>query len=120
MPADPSEAASDRADGARRTRLLNLDIDALVEEHRKLPFGPHSDELARLLTYFRGAETAGKYVVYSESDEEGWVIGRIARRGELPRIDLDRATVYESSALAQHAVFEARVEWLRDRLGEDK
>jgi hypothetical protein len=85
-----------------------MDLDALLEEHRRLPYGPHSDELGRLLTYFRRGETSGKYVIYSRSDGEGWQIGRLDARADQPRIDLDPA-VYTSSALAQQAVLEARV-----------
>jgi len=91
-----------------------MDLDALLEEHRQLPYGPHSDELGRLLTYFRRAETAGKYVIYSRSDEEGWQIGRLDVRTGSPRIGLE-TTIYRSSALAQQAVLEARVRHLRDR-----
>ena len=69
-------------------------------------------------TYFRRAETSGKYVIYSESDAGGWRIGRLNHRGDEPRIDLDTETVYASSALAQQAVLEARVKTLRDEAGE--
>ncbi len=118
MPADPAEAVYERADRRRRARLGLLDLDALAEEHRRLPYGPHSDELTRLLTYFRSAATQGKDVVYSEGDEDGWVIGRLTSRGARPRIDLDTSRIYSSSALAQHAVFEARIERLRDPPGD--
>jgi len=91
-----------------------MDLDALLEEHRHLPYGPHSDELGRLLTYFRRADTAGKYVIYSRGDGEGWQIGRLDTRADRPRIDLDPA-VYASSAFAQQAVLEARVRGLSDR-----
>jgi hypothetical protein len=117
VPADPADAAHDRADRSRRAQLCSGDLDALVEEHRSHPYGPHSDELARLLTYFRQADTAGKYVVYSGGDEDKWVIGRLTRRGEQPRIDLG-TTAYASSALAQQAVLEARVEALRHAPGD--
>ena len=105
---DPTDAVYERADRRFREQLGRLDLDALVEEHRRLPYGPHSDELARLLTYFRRAETAGKYVIYDD-DPAGWRIGRLKDRGDEPRIDLDTASVYASSALAQQAVLEARV-----------
>ena len=114
---DPTDAVYERADRRLREQLGRLDLDALVEEHRRLPYGPHSDELARLLTYFRRAETAGKYVIYDD-DPAGWRIGRLKERGDEPRIDLDTASVYASSALAQQAVLEARVRSLRVPIGE--
>jgi branched-chain amino acid transport system permease protein len=115
---DPTEAAYARADRRLRDQLGRMDLDALLEEHRQLPYGPHSDALARLLTYFRRAETSGKHVIYSEGDAGGWRIGRLTHRGDEPRIDLDTETVYPSSALAQQAVLEARVKTLRDGAGD--
>lgn len=92
-----------------------MDLDALLEEHRQLPYGPHSDELGRLLTYFRRADTAGKYVIFSRGGSEGWQIGRLDPHADRPRIDLD-PMVYASSALAQQAVLEARVQGLSERV----
>ena len=91
-----------------------MDLGALLEEHRQLPYGPHGDDLGRLLTYFRKAGTEGKYVIYSRSDGEGWQIGRLDASAGRPRIALD-PELYASSALAQQAVLEARVESLSDR-----
>jgi hypothetical protein len=112
VPTDPTDAVYERADRRLRDQLGRMDLDALLEEHRSLPYGPHSDELARLLTYFRRAKTPGKHVIYSE-DDAGWVIGRLNQHDDDPRIDLDNSAVYASSALAQQAVLEARVETLR-------
>jgi len=89
-----------------------MDLDALLDENRRLPYGPHSDELGRLLTYFRKADTSGKYVIYARSDVDGWQIGRLDARADRPGIELDPA-IYTSSALAQQAVLEARVRSLR-------
>jgi hypothetical protein len=116
---DPTDAVYARAARRLRDQLGRMDLDALLEEHSQLPYGPHSDALARLLTYFRkAATTSGKYVIYSESDAGGWRIGRLNHRGDEPRIDLDTETVYASSALAQQAVLEARVKTLRDEAGD--
>ena len=67
MVSDPTDAVYARADRRLRDQLGRMDLDALLEEHRQLPYGPHSDALARLLTYFRRAETSGKYVIYSRA-----------------------------------------------------
>jgi hypothetical protein len=117
MAADPTDAVYERADRAMRDRISRMDLQALLEEHRKLPYGPHSDELARLLTYFRRADTDGKHVVYSQTDSEGWVIGRLDGQDGRPRIDFDTTKVYPSSDLAQQAVLEARLENLRNLPG---
>jgi len=118
VPTDPSDAVYERADRRYREQVAGMDLDVLLEEHRHLPYGPHSDQLARLLTYFQRADNAGKYVIYSQADDEGWLIGRLNNRYEQPRIYLETATVYGSSALAQHAVLEARVENLRHASGD--
>jgi hypothetical protein len=120
VPTDPTDAVYERADRRLREQLGQLDLDGLLDEHRQLPYGPHSDELARLLSYFRRTETSGKYVVYSDGDAEGWLIGRLNPPGDEPRIDFDTARVYRSSALAQQAVLEARVASLRGRVGEGR
>jgi len=118
MSTDPADPVYDRADRRLREQLGGMDLDALLEEHRHHPYGPHSDELARLLTSFRKAGVGGKYVIYSQGDDDGWVIGRLNVRDGRPRIYLETVTVYASSALAQHAVLEARLENLRNPVGE--
>ena len=118
MTADPTDSVYRRADMTLRDRLSAMDVQGLLDEHRKHPYGPHSDELARLLNYFRRAGTEGKYVIYSRSDKEGWQIGRLNAKQGSPRIDLD-STVHPSSEAAQHAVLEARVAKLREMAGRE-
>jgi hypothetical protein len=104
----------DRFDARLRQRLLALDIEALLAEHRRRPFGPHSDALARLLSYFRGAEISGKYVIFSLDGNAGWVLGRICRPREQGSLELDMETVYGSCEEAEHAALLARVQALRE------
>lgn len=98
-----------------RERLLEADLDALIAEHRHRPFGPHSDGLARVLSYFRGADMAGKYVIFGLDDNAGYVLGRIGRPREEGSVELDTTTVYESYEEAEHAVFVARVRAVRGK-----
>lgn len=108
------DPAYERFDARMRERLLALALESLVAEHRRRPFGPHSDGLARLLSYFRGAEIAGKYVIFGLDGNAGWVLGRISRPRAEGSVELDMSTVYESCEDAEHAVLLARVQALRE------
>src|SRR5690348_12626719 len=101
-----------------RERLRSLALDALIAEHRRRPFGPHSDGLARLLSYLRGAEMPGKLVIFGLDGNAGWVIGRIGRPRAEGTVELDTATVYPTVEEAEHAVLIARVETLRREGGD--
>ena len=103
----------ERFDRRLREQLRSLPLDSLIAEHRERPFGPHSDELGRLLSYFRGEEVAGKCVIFGLDGNTGWVLGRIARPREEGRLEIDTSTVYPSVQDAEHAVLVARVQTLR-------
>lgn len=105
--------AYERFDRRWREQLLSLPLEDLIAEHRRRPFGPHSDGLARLLSYFRGAEVAGKYVIFGLEGNAGWVLARIGRPRAQGTLEFDTTTVYSSVQDAEHAVLVARVEALR-------
>ena len=106
------DPAYERFDTRLRERLLSLALEALVAEHRREPFRPPSDGLARLLSY-SGAEMPGKHVIFGLDGNAGWVIGRIGRPRDQGAVELDTATVYPTVEEAEHAVLVARVEALR-------
>jgi hypothetical protein len=109
--------ALERFERHLRERLVALPLETLIAEHRRRPFGPHSDELGRLLSYFRGADLPGKYVIFGLDGDAGWVLGRLNLPREEGSIELDTTTVYASCEEAEHAVFLARVESLRREAG---
>jgi hypothetical protein len=111
------DPASERFDARMRERLLAIPLEPLIAEHRRRPFGPHSDGLARLLSYFRAAEMAGKYVIFGLDGNAGWVLGRISRPRAEGSVELDMSTVYKSCEEAEHAVLLARVRALREECG---
>jgi branched-chain amino acid transport system permease protein len=111
------DPAYERFDARMRQRLLALPLEPLIAEHRQRPFGPHSDGLARLLSYFRGAEISGKYVIFGLDGNAGWVLGRIGRPRAEGSVELDMSTVYTSCEDAEHAVLLARVQALREEGG---
>ena len=111
------DPAYERFDRRLGERLLLLPLEALIAEHRRRPFGPHSDGLARLLSYFRGGEMPGKLVIFGLDGNAGWVIGRVSRPRRDGTVELDTTTVYPTVEDAEHAVLVARVAALRRQGG---
>jgi len=89
-------------------RLATADLTRLIETHRQNPFGPHPDELARVLNVFRAAETEGKYVIVRLPGEEGWRLARVTGRRDEGSVAVEDA-VYGSVGEAEHAAFVARL-----------
>jgi hypothetical protein len=89
-------------------RLRAADLAGLIEIHRRNPFGPHPDELARVLNVFRAAETEGKYVIVRLPDETGWRLARVTGRRAEGSVAVEDV-VYGSVEEAEHAVFVSRL-----------
>lgn len=81
----------------------------IIEEHRRSPFGFHSDGLERVLRYVRknrGGQ-AGQYVIVRTKPDKEWAIARLSGvRGVPAEIGPDRFT---SLASAEHGVFLRRL-----------
>ena len=92
-----------------RDRLKTLITPELIAEHKADPLGHHSDNLARVLNYFRRGEMADKYVIMRLKDgEERYRIMAVSGvRGLPPRVVDDRE--YDDLNDAYHAVFILRV-----------
>jgi branched-chain amino acid transport system permease protein len=108
-----SAAVRDRFESSLRKRLAGLITEALVAEHAARPLGPHSDELSRVLTYFRGAPVEGKHVVIAVERDRLWRIGRITRADPSTTPVLLEEGSYSSYEEALHAVFLRRLDDLR-------
>lgn len=81
------------------------DLAAVFRAH---PFGPHSAEVAALLTALRLAPVAGKYVLLSSADGASWELARLTgRRFEAPR---QLGEHFTDLAAAEWAVFVRRWE----------
>jgi hypothetical protein len=89
-------------------RLGTTDLAGLMETHRQNPFGPHPDELARVLNVFRAAETEGKYVIVRLPDEDGWRLAKVTGRRAEGSVALEDG-VYGSVDEAEHAAFVSRL-----------
>ena len=79
----------------------------LVEEFRRNPKGPHSDELRKVLHRMRWSGVAGRYVLITLEPGKRWMLGKLpGKRGE--PIETFRNQVYESPADAEWNVFKIR------------
>lgn len=92
--------------------------DAIIEEHREDPFGPHSDDLHRVETFLRRLAGANRHMVITTIPHEEWAVGKQSGvRGDPPELlDGER---YDTQKAAEHAVFRKRLEAFRERFGEN-
>lgn len=106
---DKQEVYYRRFDKRLREHLKTLVTDELIEEHRKDPLGKHSDNLNRVLNYFRRGEMPDKYAIMRLPDgfHKYRIVAMSGFRNAPPRQVDDR--VYESLDEAYHAVFLLRV-----------
>ena len=108
---DRDKVYRERFDERLRAHLRTLVTPALIEEYRTSPMGQHSDDLERVLNYFRRAPFEGKYVLFElEANAKYKIVTTTAAEGGLPQ-DVD-GTVYSDKNEALHAVFLKRVDEL--------
>ena len=108
---DRDKVYRERFDRQVRAHLRTLITPALIEEYRASPMGQHSDDLERVLNYFRRAPFDGKYVLFElEANAKYKIVTTTAEEGGLPK-DVD-GTVYTDKNAALHAVFLKRVDAL--------
>jgi branched-chain amino acid transport system permease protein len=108
MVRDAAQPIFEHFSRAMLRRLAESDIDALVATHAANPFGPHPDELARVLNVFRAQGTRGKDVILSLPDEDGWRVATITGRGEEGSVHVTEER-YDSIEEAEHAIFLRRL-----------
>lgn len=108
-PADKQLIALTRFNARLRAHLKSLITDALIEEHRQQPLGQHSDDLERVLNFFRRPPRFGLYSKHACTSYQ--VIALPVPAGASPEpID---AQVYTDQNAAMHAVFLHHVAALR-------
>ena len=96
-----------------RQELKALITDALIEDHRATPHSRRSDNLERVLNYFRAAPTAEKYAVLMVKPfAEYRIVAMSGRRGVPPRMVDDQ--VFTTPEAADHGVFLKRVQDLQE------
>ena len=107
MPRDAAAAVYERYMQATLSGLSKADLARLIETHRQNPFGPHPDELARVLNVFRAADTQGKCVIVRLPDEEGWRLAKVTGRRAEGSVAVEEI-VHGSVEEAEHAAFVLR------------
>ena len=108
---DRDRVYHERFDARLRAHLRTLVTPALIEEHCASPLGQHSDDLERVLNYFRRSPLDGKYALFElEANRRYKIVSFTSRSGGLPE-DLD-GTIYTDKNEAAHAIFLRRVDAL--------
>lgn len=87
---------------------VDPDRTDLVEEFRRNPKGPHSDELRKLLHRMRWSGVGGRYVLIVQEPGRRWMLGRLPERRGQP-VEQFRNQVYTDLARAEWDVF--RIRW---------
>jgi branched-chain amino acid transport system permease protein len=106
--ADQQQTVHRRFNANLRGHLSSLITPELIEEHRQKPLGQHSDNLERLLNYFRRPP---HYALYSPSVcREFQIVALPIARGSSPQ-PLE-AKIYTDEKEALHAVFLKHIEML--------
>jgi hypothetical protein len=84
----------------------------LIAEHAAAPLGLHSDDLQRVMNYFRRQPQPGKYILVATGPWQEYRIGLLSgQRGQVVKI-LGEAT-FASEEEALHGIFLRRVADLR-------
>jgi branched-chain amino acid transport system permease protein len=95
-----------------RPRIRALLSDELIAEHAAAPLGQHSDDLQRVMNYFRRQPQPGKYILVATKPWQEYRIGTLSgRRGAVVKILGDETFASEEEGL--HGIFLQRVADLR-------
>lgn len=123
----PAQQAFEELDeNIAEEQILPLLDEELIQEHRDNPIGAHSDDLERVLNYFRRQPMSGKYVILETEKFETFYIGQLTgNRGDKPeKLEDPLSSIDEADHLpypltsveqAEHAVFLKRVDDLRSQ-----
>jgi hypothetical protein len=109
---DKGQEAADRANddiAARAAALVDAD---LLEEHRRDPFGLHSDRLLRILHFVRRQPIVNKYVVVFSRDLGSWTVARMPGDLQEGEVVLFPEAQFATYAEAEHEIFRRRMEHL--------
>jgi hypothetical protein len=122
----PAQQAYDEIDESiAEEKILPLIDEELIQEHRENPIGAHSNDLERVLNYFRRHPSMDNtYVILETEKIETFYIGKLTgNRGDKPeKLDDPLSSIDEAEYLpypltsveqAEHGVFLKRVDDLR-------
>ncbi|WP_238532928.1 inner-membrane translocator [Halalkalicoccus jeotgali] len=129
LSAPAEQAYSELDEGIAKREILPRINTELIKEHKEHPIGRHSDDLERVLNYFRRQPMEGKYVILETEKFEEFYIGELPGvRGEPPeKLDNPLAGIDEAKDLpyplksveqAEHAVFLRRIKDLQNKFDD--
>ncbi len=101
---DRDIAVRDRFDDFRRDFLRTLVTPEVIEEHRRSPLGQHSEQLERLLIYFRQRPLDERYAIKALEPFRKYQVVRLSGHRGTPPHAADEA-VYASANGACHGLF---------------
>jgi hypothetical protein len=81
---DSDNDVRDMFDRMTRVYLLTVLSDDLIAEHRRNPFGHHSEPLTRLLAWCQRRPLPQQYAVKAEADGTYRIVSMTGRRGARP------------------------------------
>lgn len=81
---DADHDVRDMFDRMTRAYLLTVVSDELIAEHRRSPFGHHSEPLTRLLAWCQRRPLPEQYAVKAEADGTYRIVSMTGRRGARP------------------------------------
>ena len=87
-------------------RIRKVVTQNLVDEHKRSPFGQHSDALQRILNYLGSFPMQGKLILEHDGHER-WYVSRLVVEERVTRVDRVSGPYDEKSAT--HAVFVQRL-----------
>ncbi|MGE0717444.1 MAG: hypothetical protein AB7P02_18500 [Alphaproteobacteria bacterium] len=97
---------------------VDPDRTDLVEEFRRNPKGPHSDELRKVLHRMRWSGVGGRFVLVVVDPGRRWALGRLPeRRGAA--VEVFRNQVFDDVRDAEWHVFKVRWQALTGRTIEE-
>ena len=74
-----------------RPKIRALLTDELIAEHEAKPLGPHSDDLQRVMNYFRRQPQPGKYILVATKPWQEYRIGVLSGHCDESVVEITRA-----------------------------
>ena len=102
------KALVDRFDFYVRNRVRDLIDERVIEEYRTNPRGPHSDELSRVLNYFRRGTIRRKYALLAQPHFRRYQVIQLSGLRDQPPTDVPDQ-VFDNQREADFAIFLLRV-----------
>jgi hypothetical protein len=102
------KALVERFDFYERNRVRDLIDERVIEEYRVNPRGPHSDELSRVLNYFRRGTIRRKYALLARPHFQKYQVIQLSGLRDQPPTEVP-GKVFDNQRDADFAIFMLRI-----------